>query len=192
MKFYFKITAFILIFISIFFTANIQSKNEPFADLIKHLNNQDVKNDEEYGWENDRLSNAKIFNDIRKKLGKNFESKLLEFISDRIPRHYNGALFVADKEYLNGSEPLPLLAAAILEQGIILIQKQENEIIRTEEISFRVAISIIYQRYGLQILASHHKKNAIKLFKKGGIFSTAFPVLDNRDRQTYDSIPTVE
>lgn len=165
----------------LFFSVNASAQEvQPFSELISLVAKKN-------GWTFDRRENAALFHKEKKRLGDSFIPELLKFLGDDIDRHYNAAMFLSEPYYLGNEKPMYETALLIYHQGIILIQKNPDSMVKQDELPFRVLAAILAQRTGYKALAASHKSVAEALIKSKE-YEGCFPAIDDNDREVYDGI----
>lgn len=150
----------------------------PFHELLLDLK------DSSLGVNNNHK--AKIFQEERNRLGKNFAMALERFIGDDIDRCYWISSYLSSDYYLHGNKPLYNLSLSITNKGIKLCE-MENEV-PPDIIGLSVVGALTAYKINNQKLARHYKAIVIKFLKKGGMYKYSFPALNENDKSIYDSI----
>jgi len=151
--------------------------SEPFADLEAAASNSWG------GWHGSQAELSKHFASERKRLGGKFESSLLHFIAGDPDRHYRVSLYLSKDTYLHGQPPLPFLAIAISEQGIVLARNGQGARADHRLVCSLVSGAVLCARYGFLELAIAHRTEAAELIYQSPPLEYAWPALSPEDKQ---------
>src|SRR5688572_11717419 len=88
----------------------------PFAELDRHVKTT------QNGYFGGEEATVTLFNNERKRLGKNFESALLKYLGEDLDKHYWISLYVEVENYLQGNERLPQLSLRIKQKGLAVAE----------------------------------------------------------------------
>ncbi len=156
------------------------SLDDPFYYFEQYTNDR-------YGRSNQEGS--EIFAVVRRRLGEDFDAKLLEFIGEDLHRYLLGILFLQKDVYLNGLPPKPLLVDKIIQRGLergrSIPSGAENE----------GDLASIYQmavfnahRDGDLKRAAQYKKELEERISKNPSLIESLPFIDDKERSIYHSI----
>lgn len=105
--------------ISEFLNGGKKTGPKSFASIDNFLE----KNNKEFDNSNEVVN---LFNQERGRLGDNFETELWKYLGNDLAKHYWISIFLESKEYLQGYNPMPLVAYKIMEKGVEIAVKEED------------------------------------------------------------------
>jgi TonB family protein len=156
----------------------------PFEELDKNVQTQPG------GWNGDKSSLSRLFDNERRRLGERFEPELLKYVARDPERHYWISLFLEEPSYLHGSKPLLQLSLLLKLQGISLLRGKTDEESAGQTLAFDVLTVVLSQKLGLTELAIHHKNEAEVALLKNPNLGGYHPALSEDDRRIYDAVPS--
>jgi hypothetical protein len=137
-------------------------------------------------WGGSHKDQATVFNKERDRLGKSFTPELMKFIGENVESHYWVSLFITNDYYLQKHTALNELGLLIMEQGLLLCERDEKYDFNA--VSFHVNAAILAQKMSLNTIAVYHKDQANSMVDKNPIYAGGWPALDDAEREIFDSI----
>ncbi len=140
------------------------------------------------GWAGDKRHLSTVFDAERKRLGDRFESELLKWLGNDPERHYWISAFLEYEGYLHGSKRLPHLSLLVKQQGLALVQGNDDEESRGYIVMLSITAAILSDELGLSALASSYKNEAEKLLLRQPELDTFSPLVSEAERRRYEGI----
>lgn len=112
------------------------------------------------GFAGDKGKLSKIFDDERLRLGEAFESELWKYIDRDPEKQYWIALFITERTYLHGNEPLPELANRIREQTLTLLGGNKDKKSLGRKYSLLRSMAIAAKQLRLETKALEYRSRA--------------------------------
>lgn len=139
------------------------AQSKPFAEFDKAVNN------EKSGFSGNKENLSKVFNQVRIRLGENFETELWKYIGNDVEKIYWLNLFVESNSYLHGNKPLPELAFRIRQKGLNLLNNRTDERSLGRKVTLYRKQAIYYYKTGNLEQALKSKEIAENLLKENDI-----------------------
>ncbi len=169
--------------VSLALAAEGQRDKPPFALLEEQARRQ------ARGWHGDQRALRKLFDQERRRLGKNFQRELLRFIGTDLDKHAAAATFLLVGKPPHGTRPLPYFALLIDHQMLVLLRRKGDQDSRATRVGMSAHTAIRCAQLGLGVLATHHKETAERLVAAEPILAGAWPSMTRRQRELYEAIP---
>lgn len=141
-------------------------------------------------WSGDKASLSKIFDDERRRLGQQFEMELLKWLGDDPEKHYWVSGFLDWESYLHGNKRLPELSLLIKQQGLMLVQGNNDDDSKRYVIGLSITAAILSDELGFRPLAISYKTQAENLLLSDPSLAGHIPAVSNAERRRYDEITT--
>jgi len=154
----------------------------PFATLEKAVK------EERAGWAGDKRHFSIVFDAERKRLGDRFESELLKWLGNDPERHYWISFFLESESYLHGNKPLPHLSLLVKQQGLVLVQRRDDEESRGYVVGLSITAAILSDELGFSTLASSYKNEAEGLLLRQPDLDAFVPAVSEAKRRRYEGI----
>lgn len=161
-----------------------QTNEAPFAVVEKAVK------EEQGGWNGNKERLSGVFDNERRRLGPQFEKELTKWLGTDPEKHYWISAFLDWEGYLHGNKRLPELSLLIKQQGLILVDRKDDDESKGYVIGFGVTAAILSDELGLRTLASYYKIKAEDLLRKDPSLSRYVPAVSEAERRRYDEIIT--
>lgn len=154
----------------------------PFAVLDRQVRRQ------KGGWAGWKPPLATLFNAERARLGTDFQTELLKYVDNDFDKLYWVSVFLTDREYLEGNEPLPQLSLYLKHRALTLIGGRTDRESLGYAVRLRVGAAVLSETLGLHPLAAVYKSEAERMISENAELRQSFPDLTPDERKLYDSI----
>lgn len=163
------------------FAAPVQLYNKPFAAFDNYVKT------EQKGMLGGDEKLATLFNAERIRLGNDFGTELVKYLGDDLEKHYWIPLYLTEKEYLPGNDPMPEFALRILQHAVNLIENEKAEDKMMNTVGIYVYAAILSKKLKQDAQAKKYKAKSESLSKKDEFMGT-FPALSEEESNIYESI----
>lgn len=157
-----------------------QTAVRPFVELDELLSKQIG------GWDGSKENLSKEFNRERIRLGEDFEQALLDYTGEDTVKIYWISLFLESETYLHGNTQLPVLAQALRNKGIKLLENDKEKAGRRLALIMYSAVS--FEKNGQETQANYYKEAANTILSKNQDLRTSIPAMSVYDRCIYSNI----
>mgnify|MGYP006293597293 CR=1 FL=1 len=163
--------------------AHAQQAIEPFAPL------QELVKGDPRRWEGSKAELAASFRSERTRLGRGFQSSVLEYLGTDVRKHFWVSSFLVSPQYLGEQEAMPFLSLLIKQQAIVLCEDKPDDESKLALVRLYVTAAIVSQQQGLPALAADYKLRVTRLCDADDRLSGGWPALSKDEQQVYQSIP---